>query len=57
MINIGNFNIYPNDIDYVKLEQQGLCKDGNLNDTYFKLYKTSVPNGMLYHSTLKSVLF
>ena len=40
MINIGNFNIYPNDIDYVKLEQQGLCKDGNLNDTYFKLYNT-----------------
>ena len=40
MINIGNFNIYPNDIDYVQLEQQGLCKDGNLNDTYFKLYNT-----------------
>ena len=40
MINIGNFNIYPNDIDYVKLEQQGLCKDGNLNDAYFKLYNT-----------------
>ena len=40
MINIGNFNIYPNDIDYVKLEQRGLCKDGNLNDAYFKLYNS-----------------
>ncbi len=40
MINIDNFNIYPNDIDYIKLEQLGLCKDGNLNDTYFELYNT-----------------
>lgn len=40
MINITNFNIYPNDIDYSKLEQLGLCKENKLNDTYFKLYNT-----------------
>lgn len=47
MINAENFSIYPNDINYVKLEQLGLCdKDDNLNDSYFKLYNTYL--GLLY---------
>lgn len=38
MTNIDSFNIYPNDIDYIKLEKMGLCKSGLLNEKYFELY-------------------